>query len=171
MPLQLKIIPLTKVAFAPFGDVIEAAGAERLMINESTTERFHDLADIDVAGDGGRAIVSLFCGNTRRPDGKSPIEIKMMERHPLGSQAFIPLQNAPYLVVVAPDLETVGPDDLHAFLADGTQGVNYRRNLWHHPLLVLEDGHQFLVIDRDGPGDNCIEHYFTSEQGNALVFA
>ncbi len=169
MPRQLDITALTKTAFAPFGDVIETDGAERLIINEGTTERFHNLAGIDVSADGGVPIISIFQGQSRHQNGSGPIEIKMMERHPLGSQAFIPLHDSPYLVVVAPIQDAVGPEDLHAFLADGAQGVNYRRNLWHHPLLALEDGHRFLVIDRDGPGDNCVEHHFTSEQGNALV--
>ena len=170
MSRQLKINPLTNDAFASFGDVIQTDGAERLIINEGTTERFHNLADIDVAGNEGRPVISIFRGRTRRLDRTQPIEINMMERHPLGSQAFIPLHDAPYLVVVAPISDAVGPDNLHAFLAQGNQGVNYRRKLWHHPLLVLEDGHQFLVIDRDGPGDNCVEHFFTPEQGNAQLF-
>ena len=165
----MEITPLTKVAFAHFGDVIETDGAERIMINDGTTERFHNLADIDVSAEGGVPIVSIFRGNSWPKDNSGRIEIKMMERHPLGSQAFIPLQDAPYLVVVAPIADAVGPDDLHAFLAQGNQGVNYRCNLWHHPLLALRDGHQFLVIDRDGPGDNCVEHFFTPEQGNLLL--
>ena len=166
---QLEIQPLSKDAFAPFGDVIEIGGAEGLLINDGTTDRFDDLADIDVASGGGRPVISIFRGRTRRLDPTEPIEINMMERHPLGSQAFIPLQDAPYLVVVAPNADDVGPGDLFAFLAQGRQGVNYCRDLWHHPLLVLEDGHQFLVIDRSGPGDNCVEHYFTPNQGNARL--
>lgn len=167
---QLEINPLNKDAFAPFGDVIEIENAERLMINDGTAERFNDLADIDVASDGGRPIISIFRGRRRRFDPSEPIEINMMERHPLGSQAFVPLQDAPYLVVVARIADHIGPDDLYAFLAQGKQGVNYRRNLWHHPLLVLNDGHEFLVIDRGGPNDNCVEQYFTPKQGYAQLF-
>ncbi len=166
---QLEIQPLSKDAFAPFGDVIEIGGAERLLINDGTTDRFDDLADIDVASGGGRPVISIFRGRLRRTGPSEPIEITMMERHPLGSQAFISLAEAPYLVVVAPHADTVGPGDLRVFLAEAGQGVNYRRDLWHHPLLVLEDGHQFLVIDRGGPGDNCVVHHFTAEQGSARL--
>ena len=86
----MDIVPLTKAAFAPFGDVIETDGAERLMINDGTTERFHNLADIDVGADGGQPMVSIFRGRSWPKDNSGRIEIKMMERHPLGSQAFIP---------------------------------------------------------------------------------
>ena len=169
MNLQLEINPLNKETFAPFGDVIETHDAERLIINDGTTDRFHDLAHIDVAFGGGWPIISIFQGRLRCPNRPGPIQINMMERHPLGSQAFIPLTEAPYLVVVAPIGNQVEPGDLRAFLAQGKLGVNYRRNLWHHPLLVLNDGHKFLVIDRGGPGGNCIEHHFTAKQGNAKL--
>jgi ureidoglycolate lyase len=165
MSLELKLQKLSPESFAPFGDVIETNGAERLIINEGTTERFHDLANIDVAMENGHPLINIFRG-TPRPQ---PIEIKMMERHPLGSQAFIPLQDRPYLIVVAPLGDSVGLEDLHAFEAAGHQGVNYKRDLWHHPLLVLEEGHEFLVIDRGGSGDNCIEHWFTAQQGTARI--
>jgi ureidoglycolate lyase len=147
-PRMLPVEPLTASAFAPFGQVIQTDGAEQIMINEGTTTRFHDLANIDVGADvgagGGRAILSIFRG-TRRAD---PITIRMMERHPLGSQAFM------WLVVVAP---TNGDDSapdfarLRCFRASGTIGVNYDRNVWHHPLLVLQPEHDFLITDRAGP--------------------
>jgi ureidoglycolate lyase len=165
MVLDLKPQMLSRATFSDFGDVIEAEGAERILINEGTTERFHDLANIDVESDGGHTLINIFRGQKRA----LPIEIKMVERHPLGSQAFIPLQNKPYLIVVAPVGDNVGPEDLHAFIADGTQGVNYKRDLWHHPLLVLEDNHNFLVVDRGGSGDNCTEHWFTDTQGIAQI--
>ena len=165
MSLKLKLQKLSRESFAPFGEVIETAGAEHLIINEGTTERFHDLANIDVANENGKPLINIFRGSPR----PRPIEIKMMERHPLGSQAFIPLQNKPYLVVVAPVADSVGPEDLQVFMADGNQGVNYQRDLWHHPLLVLEDNHEFLVVDRGGPEDNCTEHWFTQDQGNAHI--
>jgi ureidoglycolate lyase len=110
-------------------------------------------------------LINIFRGSPR----PQPIEIKMMERHPLGSQTFMPLKNTPYLVVVAPIGDSVGPEDLQAFEAAGHQGVNYKLDLWHHPLLVLEDGHEFLVIDRDGSGENCTEHWFTADQGIAQI--
>jgi ureidoglycolate lyase len=153
-PRMLPVEPLTASAFAPFGQVIQTDGAEQIMINEGTTTRFHDLANIDIGADvgagGGRAILSIFRG-TRRPD---PIAIRMMERHPLGSQAFMPLAAHDWLVVVAPtNGDNSAPDfaRLRCFRAPGTIGVNYDRNVWHHPLLVLRPEQDFLIIDRAGP--------------------
>jgi ureidoglycolate lyase len=165
MIIELKLQKLTRGNFSSFGEVIETDGAERIMINEGTTERFHDLANIDVESDGGHTLVNIFRGQPR----PQPIEIKMMERHPLGSQAFIPLQNKPYLIVVAPVGASVSPQELQAFRAEGHQGVNYKRDLWHHPLLVLENDHDFLVVDRGGPEENCTEYWFTEVQGNAQI--
>ena len=165
MILKLNILNLTKKNFSTFGDVIETDGAESILINEGTTERFHNLANIDVESKGGKPLINIFRGQTK----PQPIDIKMMERHPLGSQAFIPLQTKPFIIVVAAISETVGPNDLNAFRAEGNQGVNYKRNLWHHPLLTLENNHDFLVIDRGGPGENCEEMWFTQEQGTAQL--
>ncbi len=145
--------PLTRAAFAPFGDVIETEGAQHFPINGGTTERFHDLARLDML-DGGRAIVSIFRGQPR----SYPMEILMLERHPLGSQAFIPMQGLPYLVVVAETQPASGePGTLHAFLARGDQGVNYAAGTWHHPLLAMREVSDFVVIDRRGDGHNCDE--------------
>lgn len=163
--LALEIRPLTRAAFAPFGDVIETEGAERLVINDGLTERFHDLAAIDVASDGGHPIVNLF----RAQPTPLPHRVRMVERHPLGSQAFVPLERAAFLVVVAPKGETVAPGDLHAFRTDGAQGVNYHRGVWHHPVLALERVARFVVIDRGGPGANCDEVHF--EATDEIVLA
>lgn len=157
--LELFPAPLTRAAFAPYGDVIGTAGAVPLAINEDSAERFDDLARIEVDAEGGRPLVSIFRG-TPRP---APIGIRMLERHPLGSQAFIPLYDAPWLIVVAAPGDDVELGALRAFRASGTQGVNYRPGVWHHPLLVLRPGHEFLVIDRGGPGENCDELYFESQ--------
>ncbi|MDB5433186.1 MAG: ureidoglycolate lyase [Caulobacter sp.] len=141
--------PLTPEAFAPFGEVIFADPAKAMDINYGNTVRFNDLARVAV--DGGHAIVSLF-----RSIPLEPLELKIMERHPLGSQAFMPLNGRPYLVVVAPpgDLD---PDKVQAFLAGPNQGVNYAPGVWHHFLLALGEVSDFLVIDREGPEDNCDE--------------
>ena len=165
MAIKLNVQDLTQKNFTPFGDIIETAGAERILINEGTTERFHDLANIDVASEDGYTLINIFRGQPR----PQPIQIKMMERHPLSSQAFIPLKKNPYIIVVATISKNVGPKDLHAFWAEGSQGVNYKRNLWHHPLLTLENNHEFLVVDRGGPGENCEEMWFTEEQGAAQL--
>jgi ureidoglycolate lyase len=151
----IRIEPLTKAAFAPFGDVIETDGAELRLINGGSTERFHDLMRIDVTPEGGKPIVSLFRGQPFA----FPINIKMVERHPLGSQAFIPMGKFPFLVVVAEDRKGV-PDAPRAFLSVNGQGVNYARNTWHHPLLSLGMVSDFIIIDRSGPGDNLQEHFY-----------
>jgi ureidoglycolate lyase len=142
--------PLTAEAFAPFGDVIEASErAERIPINYGYTTRFNDLAGIDV-GDG-RAIVSLFRARPLAP----PI-LKIFERHPLGSQAFVPLEGRPYLVAVAPPGD-FDADAVQVFRAAASQGVNYAKGVWHHFLLPLEAESDFLVVDRAGPGENLDE--------------
>jgi ureidoglycolate lyase len=151
MTRQLVIEPLTAKAFAPFGTVIETAGAENYPINGGTTTRFHALAEAD-AGPSGTAILSIFRA-TRWPQ---PVEIGMLERHPLGSQAFYPLSPEDWLVVVA-EAERPTADDLRLFRAQGDQGVQYRRGIWHHPLLILTERQDFLVVDRQGPGENLEE--------------
>ena len=175
-PPGIKPEPLTAKAFAPFGEVIETEGCDPISINEGTTKRFHELSQVDV-GAAGRAIISVFRA-TRR---EMPIGIRMLECHPLGSQSFVPMSGREWLVVVAPPVsdrsgagsdrqsETLflgnvpetgqagygagGPDfsRLRCFLARGNQGVTYGRGVWHHPLLVLESGDEFVVVDRGGP--------------------
>lgn len=150
-PLQLPVQVLTREAFAPFGDVIDARGADSFPINQGRTERFHALARVEVLGEKAEAILSLFRGQPLQP-----MSIVMMERHPLGSQAFVPVNNQPFYAVVAPagefDLEAV-----RAFLVQGSQGVNYRAGTWHAPLLPLYPDSDYLVVDRRGDGDNCDE--------------
>ncbi|MEM5366167.1 ureidoglycolate lyase [Paraburkholderia azotifigens] len=148
----LAIEPLTREAFALFGDVIELDGAKQIPINLGTTIRYHDLAHVDVTDEGGRTLVNLFRGQPR----VLPFEVKMMERHPLGSQAFIPLNDKPYLVVVAPRGELV-ESEIRAFVTSGWQGVNYAKGVWHHPLLSLEEVSDFIVVDRGGEGPNLHE--------------
>jgi ureidoglycolate lyase len=148
----LAIEPLTRTAFAPFGDVIELEGARQIPINLGTTIRYHDLANVDVADEGGRPLVNLFRGEPRA----LPFEVRMLERHPLGSQAFIPLNDKPYLIVVAPAgvLETA---KIRAFVTSGWQGVNYAKGVWHHPLIALDEVSDFIVVDRGGEGLNLNE--------------
>ena len=148
----LQMERLTREAFALFGDVIELDGARHFPINGGTTERYHDLAQVDVIGQGGRPLINLFRAQPRA----LPVEINMMERHPLGSQAFLPLSDVSYLIVVAPAGE-FDPVRMRAFWTDGWQGVNYAKGVWHHPLLALERVSDFVVVDRGGEQPNCDE--------------
>ena len=147
----MKIEPLTKAGFAPFGDVIEIEGAEHYPINQDYAERFNDLANVDVSAEGGSVNISIVSAIAR----PKPIGIKLMERHPLGSQIFYPLQDRTWLVVVCGDPHDI--KSFRTFRATGRQGINYARNAWHHPLLVFDKGSQFLVVDRKGPGMNLEE--------------
>jgi ureidoglycolate lyase len=152
----LAVEPLTAAAFSPFGDVIEAGtGVAALGINAGSAIRFHDLARIDTARDGGRTLVNIF----RALPHTLPLKLRLVERHRLGSQAFMPLAPARYLVVVAAAGLAPAAQQLRCFLAAPGQGVNYAAGTWHHPLLALEPG-DFLVIDRGGPGaaSDCDEH-------------
>lgn len=149
--IPLPVEAITREAFAPFGEVIEAGGAG-FEVNQGTARRFHDLARIDVGGDG-RPCVSVFAARART----FPLTIDFLECHPRGSQAFVPMEPTPYLVVVAPPDHVPDPRALQAFVAR-RQGVNYAAGVWHYPLIALHDDARFLVIDRVGPGDNCREH-------------
>jgi len=152
--MLLKAEPLTPEAFAPFGDVIQAEGHAPRLINEGTCERFDDLAPVDVLDEGGRPLISIFKAAPR----PLPFEVRVMERHPLSSQAFYPLDGVPFLVVVAEsDSGPGGVGRIRAFRAAGNQGVSYRRNTWHHALLAIGQTSRFLVVDRGGPGANCDE--------------
>lgn len=156
MPAEtLAIRPLTKAGFAPFGDVVEADPATMRLINGGTTERYHALGHPEALGEGSALIISLFRGQPRR----LPYRVDMMERHPLGSQSFHPLQDRPWLVVVAADAAGV-PAAPQVFLATGRQGINYRANTWHHPLMALGAASDFLVVDRSGPGNNLEEYVY-----------
>jgi len=144
--------PLTAEAFAPFGSVIAASDeAVKLDINQGHAIRYDRLAEVDVADGGGTGVVSLF---RARPLGE--LVLKVFERHPLGSQSFVPLSGRPYLAAVAPAGE-FDAASVRLFRAEATQGVHYRKGVWHHFLLVLDAESDFLVIDRAGPGDNCEE--------------
>ncbi|MEI6893136.1 MAG: ureidoglycolate lyase [Colwellia sp.] len=142
---------LTSHNFSAFGDVIEAnSDAQNFAINNGFTQRYHDLAKVDVSDEQGHAIISIF----RTTPLVQPIAIKMMERHPYGSQAFIPLGQNPYLIVVAPSGE-LDIENISVFIANANQGVNYHKGTWHHFCLALGSESDFLVVDRGGDGDNC----------------
>ncbi len=151
----LTIEPLSRAAFAPFGEVLMLDGARHYPINAGTTERFHALAGVDAYEQHGQPAISLFRGQPR----PLPLPITLMERHPLGSQAFIPVTQSAddeYLVVVAPPGD-FDASRMKAFLARGFEGVSYARGVWHHPLIALHRVSDFIVVDRVGEGANCDE--------------
>ncbi len=159
----LQVQPLSAEAFKPFGDVIQANdAAKHFSINQGYAERYDRLALVDANDLGGQAGISIFRAKAR----PMPIELSVLEKHPLGSQAFMPMSGHAYLVVVAPGGNAPEIDKAQCFLASATQGVNYAKGTWHHPLLALHDG-DFLVVDRSGAkGDmNCVEF---SLQGMSL---
>ena len=145
---MIAVEPLTPQSFAPFGDVIEAGIGESFDINDGFTTRHHALALAQTDAD---VILSIFAGRLR------PLSVGMVECHPLGSQAFMPLNGQEWLAVVA---ATPEPAACRAFLCRGDQGVNYHSGIWHHPLLVLGAPQNFLVVDRQGEGENLQEVFF-----------
>ncbi|MDY1045335.1 ureidoglycolate lyase [Pseudomonas coleopterorum] len=152
----LPIEPLTKAAFAPFGDVIETEGSAHFLINNGSTQRFDRLADVQLGTEQDQAVISIFRARTL----PMPLTVRMLERHPLGSQAFIPLLGNAFLIVVAPAGDVPRSEDVRAFISDGRQGINYHKGVWHHPVLALHDQDDFLIVDRKGPGNNCDEFFF-----------
>lgn len=151
----LTIEPLTSAAFAPFGQVIETSGAHHYPINNGMTERYHDLARVELGGVHPRPLISIFHGQPYA----LPLTLKLVERHPLGSQAFYPLSANPWLVIVAEDDAGI-PIRLRAFAPAPGQGVNIAMNIWHGVLTPLEAASDFLVVDRGGEGNNLEEHHF-----------
>lgn len=154
MTRRITPLPLSAGAFAPFGDVLEAAGAPDRIINQGLCGRFHDRARLDFGPDG-RAGISIFRAEPRT----LPYQFDMMERHPEGSQAFIPMSLDPFLVIVAPDAGGV-PGQPLAFLSTSGQGINFHRNTWHGVLTPLHAPGLFAVIDRIGATPNLEEHHF-----------
>ena len=152
---RITLQPLTAKAFAPFGDVLEATGEPDKIINAGLCGRFHDLANLDFTGEDARAGISLFRSKART----LPHTLDMVERHPLGTQAFIPMSADPFMVIVAPD-DGGRPGTPLAFLTNAGQGVNYHRNTWHGVLTPLVDDALFAVVDRIGSGGNLEEHTF-----------
>lgn len=148
---SIRVEPLTREAFAPFGDLIDTAGAESFPINQGRTQRFHALGRVDLLGEGAEAILSIFRGQPLEP-----LHITMMERHPLGSQAFVPLGGQPFYAVVAAPGE-FDEEAIRAFYVAGHQGINFRAGTWHAPLLPLLPDSDYLIVDRRGPGTNCDE--------------
>ncbi len=145
--------PLTAEAFAPYGDVLEIAGTPDKIINQGKCGRYHDLAKLDFGS--GQAGISLFESEARH----LPYAVELVERHPQGSQAFIPLDGVPMIVIVADD-EDGKPANLKAFISQPGQSINLYRGTWHGVLAPLGNPGRYAVVDRIGDGTNLEEFWF-----------
>jgi len=154
MTITLIPKPLTSERFAPFGDVIESVVDRTAPMNAERFERFDDLCRLDMSDNGRIAVSIARC----RVATALPYRLDMVERHPLGSQAFVPLGPSRMIVVVAPPEESVEASDLRAFVTNSRQGINYHRGTWHMPLIAFENGQEFLIIDRAADQPNCDMH-------------
>ncbi len=146
---------MTREAFAPFGDVVEFEGSDFSPINNGMADRYHALADVELGGEQSRASISLVA--SRQFD--MPRRVDHLEYHPLGSQAFLPLDASPFIVVVGRAAEEPDLGQLYAFVTNGKQGINYRLGTWHHVLLTPYAPMRFVCVDRAGPGNNCVDHH------------
>ena len=160
----LSIQPLTQAAFSPYGEVIETEQRDSFFINNGMAERFHALARIEAAGKDAGAIISLVI--SKQYD--MPRKLDHVEHHPLGSQAFVPLDETAFIVVVGKAGEAPQAGEFQAFVTNGRQGINYHPGTWHHVLLTPYSAMTFLCIDRAGPGNNCIDHFFNEDQQRLL---
>jgi ureidoglycolate lyase len=152
MSKTLKATPITRDAIAGLAELIDASGTPDKLINQGLCGRFHDRATLDIDGDAG---ISVF----QSESFSMPFRMEMMERHPHGNQAFLPMQQGEYLVVLAQERDGV-PHMPRAFIAGPGQGVNIGRNVWHGVLCPLSDPGLFMVIDRVTAGPNLKEHWF-----------
>lgn len=150
---MIPVRPLTPISFAPYGDVIAVDGAPDMIINQGKCGRYHDIATL--AFDDARAGVSIFKADCRA----LPYAVDLVERHPLGSQCFVPMTDDPFLVIVAPDAGGT-PATPVAFITNGQQAINFHKNTWHGVLTPLSGSGLFAVIDRIGDGNNLEEHWF-----------
>ena len=154
--MKIIIEPMTADAFAPFGDLLEAKGTPDKIINQGLCGRFHDRARMDFSD--GRAGISIFHAEKR----DLPLKLDLVERHPDGSQAFVPMSHQPFLVVVAEDQNGI-PQNIRAFLTETGQAINIHRGVWHGVLTPLYDPGLFAVIDRIGEGPNLEEYWLHDE--------
>ncbi len=154
--LTVVIEPLSRAAFAPYGDVIEVVGNDSFQINDGRADRYDALATIDCEGSGKPPIISIV----EARQYKLPETVTFLERHPFGSQAFLPQSNLPFIVVVAAPGDAMDATTLNAFVTNGRQGINYHRGTWHHVILTPFGDVSFVVVDRSDPGTNCQQHWF-----------
>jgi len=155
----IKPIKITRANFAAYGDLISSDDIKPMDINAGYAKRFDNLASINTSKDGGKTIVSIFSALKRN----FPMKIDMMEKHPLGSQAFIPMNETTFLCFVAPPGESPEIDKIQSFIIPPKTGINYKPGIWHFPLISTEDT-DFLVIDRKGNSENLVIHKFDKEK-------
>ena len=155
----IKAKKITKKNFSKFGQLIDTSKKNPININDGYAKRFDNLINIDASKKKGEAIVSIFKAKKRR----FPMKIDMMEKHPLGSQAFIPMKETTFLCFVAPPGESPEINKIQSFIIPPKNGINYKPGTWHFPLISTEDTN-FLVIDRKGEGKNLIIHKFKKEK-------
>ena len=155
----IKPIKITRANFAAYGDLISSDDIKPMDINAGYAKRFDNLANINTSKDGGKTIVSIFSALKRT----FPMKIDMMEKHPLGSQAFIPMNETTFLCFVAPPGESPVIDKIQSFIIPPKTGINYKPGIWHFPLISTEDT-DFLVIDRKGNSENLVIHKFDKEK-------
>ena len=155
----IKPIKISKSNFSAYGDLISTDDINPMDINDGYAKRFDDLANVDTSIDGGKTIVSIFSALKRT----FPMKIDMMEKHPLGSQAFMPMKETTFLSFVAPPGEFPEISKIQSFIIPPKTGINYKPGIWHFPLISTEDT-DFLVIDRKGSGKNLIIHKFEKEK-------
>ena len=151
MKLIVEPKPITKENFSKFGDMITTENIKPLEINNGYAKRFDDIAKIDTSNKNGETTISIFSALKR----SFPMKIDMMEKHPLGSQAFIPMKETTFLTLVAPEGEKPDLEKIESFIVPKGIGVNYKTGIWHFPLISTEDM-DFLVVDRKGLGDNLV---------------
>ncbi|WP_435137148.1 ureidoglycolate lyase [Pseudopelagicola sp. nBUS_19] len=156
MNQNITLQTLTAAAFAPFGDVLEASGEPDKIINAGMCGRYHDRAKLDFIN--GRASINLFNATPR----SLPYSFNLIERHPDGSQAFVPMSEHPFIVIVAPN-EGAIPGEPQAFVTKPGQAINFHRGTWHGVLTPLQEPGLFAVVDRVGPSSN-LEEYIYSNQ-------
>ena len=159
MPLTISIEPLNSEAFTPYGDVIEMEGRKLFPINEGRADRYDALAMVDCEGEDRPPQVSLV----KACQYDLPETVTFLERHPFGSQAFIPTSETRFMVVVANPGNSVDESTLKAFVSNGKQGINYHRNTWHHVILTPFGDVSFVVVDRSDPASNCEEHWYAED--------
>ena len=158
MKIAINPKPITKENFSKFGDMITTDDIKPLEINNGYAKRFDGIANVDTSRDNGKTIISIFSALKRF----FPMKIDMMEKHPLGSQAFIPMKETTFLVFVAPKSNKPDLNKIEAFIVPPDMGVNYNPGTWHFPLIATE-GMNFLVVDRKGSGDNLVIEHLDQE--------